>query len=181
MIQQGSQLSKGKSLAWEQITQSALCNQHSVSVTCQPGLWITLMDVLINVSHTHANSIFSHAFFFFSSVDVLLLPVLLLRSSVISPSPFLKRGRGARNKMCGAGCNVAWRSKEFSMNIWLRPDHRGYSQPQWITNWTVTHHKELFFFPLMWDTNKGETTLCCNEPAGETGFPWVCWLLRLVF
>ena len=27
------------------------------------------------------------------------------------------------------------------------------------------------FSCLMWDTNKGGTTACCNEPARETGFP----------
>lgn len=47
----GEILSKGTT------TQSALCIQHSRSMTCQLGLWITVMDVLINATvHTRAHS-----------------------------------------------------------------------------------------------------------------------------
>lgn len=51
MIQQGSRLSKGKSWVREQLANQH-CIQHSRSMTCQAGLWITVMDVLINATHT---------------------------------------------------------------------------------------------------------------------------------
>lgn len=53
MIQQGSW---GEILSKRTITQSALCIQHSGSMTCQTGLWITVMDVLINAIHRNTQA-----------------------------------------------------------------------------------------------------------------------------
>lgn len=47
----------GEILSKRTVTQSAFCIQHSRSVTCQPGLCITVMDVLINAAQTGAHTL----------------------------------------------------------------------------------------------------------------------------
>lgn len=70
MIQQGSQLCKGESRVREQLlNQRSLWVQHSRSMTCQPGLWIVVLDVLMNATHT--------AIFFFHLAPFLVFSVFI--------------------------------------------------------------------------------------------------------
>lgn len=77
------------------ITQSALSIQHSRSMTCQPRLWITVMDVLIYTTHIQS----SLSFFFTLS---------------------LKQRDAQRWERPKSGVEDAWGSKEFSLSVCLR-------------------------------------------------------------
>lgn len=156
-------------------------------MTCQPGLWITVMDVLIKATHTNVNThnckqTISKVIYFF-----LLFHFLYCCCGHYSTQSETKRsaeiGRNRRS----------WRRGGSSTNI---PCSVGVKNSKWFFGWgllesdqrplsAITNHnlhcnapQTAIFSPLMFDSSTGQNNaaLQCKLVS-----PWVCWLLFLLF